>query len=82
MTIGDIIKDKNYDYISFRMIIKLPDNSHDEDIFIGCAKSENGKLIALDGDTYSENETVLEYEEWQNDEKNIKNGITIIVDRN
>lgn len=74
LTIKDLIKDKDYDFISLRLAVTEAD-----DIFFGTAKSENGELIALDGDTYSEDTKVLEYEEWDNPEENIKNGLTVVI---
>jgi len=76
MTVGDLIKDKNYDYISWR--VTLPEDLGGEDIFFGAAKSENGKLISLDGDSYSECTEIIGYEEWDNPEEGIKNGLTVI----
>ena len=74
MTIGDLIKNKNYDYVEYRLIIP-----GDRDIFSGCFKSENGEIVPLDGDSYSKNEEVLRYEEWSNPKKDIKNGLTVVV---
>ena len=79
MRIGDIIKNKDYDYISYRVI------THDEVdggiimIFSGCFKSEGGKIISLDGDTYSEDEEVIDWETWSKPEKGIMNGLTVAV---
>lgn len=76
MTVGDLIKNKDYDYISWR--VTLPEDLGGEDIFSGVAKSENGKLISLDGDSYSESTEIISYEEWDNPEEDIKNGLTVI----
>lgn len=73
-TIKDLIKEKDYDYVSYR--ITLPG---DRDIFAGCFKSKGGKIIPLDGDIYSEDEEILRYEEWKLPEKGIKTGLTVIV---
>lgn len=75
MTIGDLIQNKDYDYISYRM--KLPDCS---DVFAGRFASKNGEIIPFDGDVYSKNQEVLSYEEWNNPEKGIQNGLTVVVD--
>ena len=76
MIVKDLIKDKDYDYISWRV---MPPKGWDEpDMFFGCCKSVDGKLIPLDGDTYSEHEIVVRYEEWFNDE--IKNGLTVVIE--
>ena len=77
MTIGNLISAKDYDYISLR--VTLPERVGGGDTFMGCAKSENGKLISLDGDTYFEDEEVISYEEWSNEEEGIKNGLTVVV---
>ena len=75
-TIRDLIKDKDYDYISYRLTMK--DKS--ESFFAGCFKSENGKIIPLDGDVYSLDEEVLRYEEWSKPEEGIYKGLTVVVD--
>ena len=74
MTIGDLIKNKDYDYVSYRLI--LPDGN---DTFAGCFASKGGEIISLDGDTYSNNEEVLNYEEWSSPEDNVQNGLTVVV---
>ena len=76
MTVYDLIKNKDYDYISWR--VTLPSDWPEPDIFFGACKSVNGKLIPLDGDIYSGHEVVVRYEEWSNDE--VKNGLTVIVE--
>ena len=56
MIVSDLIKNKDYDYISWRLYV----NPDIQDIFAGICKSNNGKLISLDGDTrYSEDEEVI-----------------------
>lgn len=77
MTVGDLIKNKDYDYISYRLL--LPNDSKDSNgEFFGVASSKDGKLISLDGDTiYSEEDEIIRYEEWSNNE--IKNGLTVVV---
>lgn len=50
--------------------------------FAGCFKTENGKIISLDGDSYSLNEKVIASEEWEDEEENINNGLTVIVEGN
>lgn len=74
MTVYDLIKDKDYDYISWR--VTSPPDWDEPDMFFGACKSVNGKLIPLDGDTYSGHEVVVRYEEWSNDE--VKNGLTVV----
>lgn len=76
MTVKDLIANKDYDYISWR--VTSPKHFDDPDIFFGACKSKNGELIPLDWDSYSENEIVLRYEEWTSD--TIKNGLTIVTE--
>ena len=74
MTIGDLIKNKDYDYVSYRLTLLDGD-----DTFAGCFKSKNGGIIPLDGDIYDKDEEVLSYEEWSSPEDNVQNGLTIVV---
>ena len=74
MTIGDLIKDKDYDCVSYR--ITLRDES---DTFAGCFASKGGEIIPLDGDIYDKNEEVLRYEEWSKPKYGIQNGLTVVV---
>ena len=74
MTIGDLIKNKDYDYVSYRLT--LPNGN---DTFAGCFASKGGEIISLDGDIYSNDEEVLSYEEQSQPEDNIQNGLTIVV---
>ena len=76
MTVKDLIKNKDYDYISWR--ITAPDWWGEPDMFFGACKSKNGELIPFDHDTYSEDEEVVRYEEWTND--TFENGLTIVVE--
>lgn len=82
MKLKDLIKNNDYDYISYRL--KIPndiDKYYGGSIFIGEAASKDGKLISLDEDTiYDENDTVIDYEEWSKSEKNIKKGLTVVID--
>lgn len=73
MTIRDLIKNKDYDYIEYR--IMLPNGN---DIFVGCFSLKSGEFISLDGDNYNKDEEILSYREWSNFKENIKNGLTII----
>lgn len=76
-TINDLIQNKDYDYISIRAT--LPDDSKQFDTFIGCCCSENGKLVSIDDDTYSEDMEVISYEEWDNPMLNIRHGLTVTI---
>lgn len=74
MTVKDLIKNKDYDYISWRMT--LPEGFDEKDIFFGATRSENGKLIPLDGDVYYEDTEVLSYEEWSS--VDVDHGLTVV----
>lgn len=74
MTIGDLIKNKDYDYISYRLT--LPNGS---DTFAGCFASKDGEIISLDRDIYNKDEEVLSYEEWTSPEDDVQNGLTVVV---
>lgn len=77
-TIEQIIKDENYDYVEYRLFTP----TLRKDVFAGCFKVEDGKLTSKDYDVYDTSEPVLSSEEWSNEEKGIKHGLTIIVDGN
>lgn len=74
MTIGDLIKNKDYNYVLYRLI--LPDG---DDTFAGCFASKGGETIPLDGDIYDKDEEVLSYEEWSKPEDDINNGLTVVA---
>ena len=74
MTIGDLIKNKDDDYVSYRLTLPAGD-----DTFTGCFVSNGGEIIPLDGDIYDKDEEVLSYEEWSQPEDDIKNGLTVVV---
>ena len=76
MIVADLIKNKDYDYISWRTF--LPDYLDNEDCFIGACKSVKGELIPLDGDSYSDQEELLDYEEWS--KEGIKNGLSVWIE--
>ena len=78
MVVKDLIKEKDYDYMSWR--VTLPERLGGGDTFFGVTKSVNGELIALDGDIYSDEIEVLDYEEWDDPEEGIKNGLTIVYE--
>lgn len=69
MTLGELVKNKNYDYIEYRVLWendKICDGIQDD--FTGACKAENGEIIPLDGDYYSPNMEIKKYEEWKNDD--------------
>ena len=75
MTIGELINNKDYDYISYRLTLR--DGS---DTFAGCFASKAGEIIPLDGDIiYDENDEVLSYREWSQPDDDVKDGLTIVV---
>ena len=74
MTIGDLIKNKDYDFVSYRLKIR-----EDLDIFAGAFRSKNGEIIAIDADRYDKDEEVSSYEEWSDDEIGINSGLTVVV---
>ena len=78
MTIADLIEHNDYDYMCWR--ITLPESIGGGDTFMGVTRSEGGKLISLDGDTYSEDCEVLTYREWRDLKKGVENGVTIVVE--
>lgn len=79
MTIGDLIKNKNYDYVEYR--ISMPEVMAEGDsIFAGAFSVNAGKIIPKDGDLYTPDDEVLNYEEWS--EEDIPKGLTIVAKRN
>lgn len=78
MIVRNLIKDRDYNYIEWR--ITLPENMGGGDTFFGSCESKNGKLIPHDQDYYSEDEEVIRYKEWSNEK--IKNGLTVVVKGN
>ena len=76
MTVKDLISKKDYDYINWR--VTLPEKAGGGDTFFGVCYSKDGMLISLDGDSYSENDEIIRYEEWSAPEKGIINGLTVV----
>ena len=76
MIVQDLIDKKDYDYISYR--VTHPEVL--EGVFVGSCHSRDGELIPDDQDYYSPNEEVLSYEEWNDLEKGIENGLDILVE--
>lgn len=77
MTVKELIQNKDYDRIEVRMThLNFPDKT----VFYGVCKSKNGELISVDGDSYEaeKEEEILSYEEWSNESKNVKNGLTVV----
>lgn len=85
-TIKDVLESmqppRAFDYVSYRLYLDTPDTftEKSDHIFAGCfATNKANEIIPLDGDTYSENEKVLAYEEWTDPNSNISNGLTLVV---
>lgn len=76
-TIGDLICEKDYDYIEYREMVPICGRIHS--VFMGEAASKDGKLISLDGDSYSEDCKIHDYHEWSAPEKGINTGLTVRV---
>lgn len=86
-TIGQLIKNKNYDYVEYRVHLIYPnsENKSEEDElgeFCGCFKAESGKIIPLDGDCYGYDEEVTISKEWKQKDENGKEitGLTVVVE--
>lgn len=86
-TIGQLIKNKNYDYVEYRIHLMYPNskNKSEKDElgeFCGFFKTENGKIISLDGDCYGYDEEVTISKEWKQKDENGKEivGLTVVVE--
>ena len=80
MTIGYLIKDKDYDYISYRITWNgIRKQFGCDSRFAGEFCSEGGKIVSLDGDTYDEHEEVVDWAEWSAPDKGIIRGLTVVV---
>lgn len=84
-TIGEIIAGKDYDYVSYRGYDEKRDfppatGNNTDGEFCGCFKVVNGEIIPLDGDSYSNKETVIASEEWTMPDEGIEKGLTVIVE--
>ena len=81
MTIGYLIKDKDYDYVSYRVTWDgIRKQCGCNSVFAGAFSVENGKIMSLDGDTYCESEEVVDWAEWSNLDKGIIRGLTVVVE--
>lgn len=72
MTVLDLIQKEDYDYIEWRLTVP-----YGKDVFSGACRSSGGKLIPLDGDSYSTDEEVIRHEKWAGGE--VKNGLTVVT---
>lgn len=78
MTVGELIAKKDYDYIEFRGILDKPLSNGITDYFAGGASSKNGELIFRnENDAYPKETEVERYEEWNDPDNNINNGLTV-----
>lgn len=81
MTVGYLIKDKDYDYVSYRVTWDgIRRELGCDSIFAGEFSTEGGKIVSLDGDTYSESEEVVDWAEWSAPDKGIIRGLTVVVE--
>lgn len=71
--IKDLIKDKDYDYIEYR----IPSRESNDGEFAGAFRVEDGKIISIDGDSYNEEERVYAAEEWS--DNRYPHALTILV---
>lgn len=76
--IKDFLK-RNYDYVEYRVTLPEYKGDLEDTIFAGCFKIIGGKIISLDGDTYSESEEVIWSEEWSDEKEDIKHGLSVLV---
>lgn len=59
MRFEDILKDKEYKLIECRLLLE---DEYNSDVLFGYCQYVNGKLISLDGDSYSLDEEIERYE--------------------
>lgn len=85
MTLNELIKEKDYDRIEFRILYNirgLCEKPQTREKFYGLGYSKQGKFYSADGDNYDEELTkeLVSFSEWENPKKNIKNGLTVVYD--
>ena len=71
MTLGELVKGKSY--IIAHYYIRMNQPHFKGDVYAGQFKVEDGKIISLDGDTYSESEEVVTYID------NVEDGVLRVV---
>lgn len=76
-TIGELIKDKDYDYVSYR--IDYPGCDEEQGAFAGVFAAVDGRIVPLDGDYYGLDEEVLESQEWSDPDQGIEHGFLVVV---
>lgn len=66
--VADLIKNKDYSYIEWR--ITTPKDFPSLDTLFGVCKSENGKIVNFENDAedYNEESEVVRFKEWVNDD--------------
>ena len=79
MTIGELVAEKNYDFVEYRLKVTGSPDDDKYGILVGCFKVEDGRIVSLYGDIYSANEEVFLYKEWRDKKRGIKSGLTVVV---
>jgi len=65
MTVRDALKAVGAEgkwFVSYRAMVTFPRSKRKVDAWIGTCKYDNGKLISLDGDSYSLDDEIERYE--------------------
>ena len=78
VTVRDLLQVKEYGLVEFRCPYPSRLNLAHLSILIGYCTVENGKLIPMDGDYYSDKEIVLSHEEWAMEDGKL--ALTVVVD--
>lgn len=79
-TLQELIKNKNRNLFPDIENIDNKRDINDQSVLLGFFKSYNGILCDyLFNDEYCSDEYVVYFKEWANIDKNIKNGITVVI---
>lgn len=79
MTIGELVAEKTYDYVEYRLKVTGAPDDDKYGILVGCFRVQNGRIVSLNGDIYSYNEKVFLYKKWKDKKRGIKSGLTVVV---